>query len=88
VIHDADPLGRQGSRADLHSAGPGVTVSGPLAIPAIRRSPLSDVVELEALSVAVEAKRLRWVTLRVVGERDGRFDTGDIDELIGRAADQ
>jgi hypothetical protein len=54
----------------------------------IRRSPLSDVVELEALSAAVEAKRLGWVTLRVVAERDGRFDTGDLDELIGRAADQ
>jgi hypothetical protein len=54
----------------------------------IRRSPLSDVVELEALSVAVEAKRLGWVTLRVVGERDGRFDTADLDDLIRRAADQ
>ena len=54
----------------------------------IRRSPLSDVVELEALSAAVEAKRLGWVTLRVVGERDGRLDTADIDELIARAANQ
>ena len=54
----------------------------------IRRSPLSDVVELEALSAAVEAKRLGWVTLRVVSERDGRLDTADFDELIRRASDQ
>jgi hypothetical protein len=54
----------------------------------IRRSPLSDVVELEALSVAVEAKRLGWVSLRVVSERDGRLDTAGLDDLIGRAADQ
>lgn len=54
----------------------------------IRRSPLSDVVELEALSAAVEAKRLGWVTLRVVSERDGRLDTEDFDELIRRASDQ
>jgi len=45
-------------------------------------------VELEALSAAVEAKRLGWVTLRVVSERDGRFDTEDFDELIRRASDQ
>jgi hypothetical protein len=45
-------------------------------------------VELEALSAAIEAKRLGWVTLRVVGERDGRLDTADIDELIARAANQ
>jgi hypothetical protein len=54
----------------------------------IRRSPLSDVMELEALSAAVEAKRLGWVTLRVVGDRDSRLDTADLDELIRRAADQ
>ncbi|MEP6648731.1 MAG: hypothetical protein ABJA74_02305 [Lapillicoccus sp.] len=54
----------------------------------VRRSPLSDVIELEALSTAVEAKRLGWVTLRVVGERDDRFDTAELDALIRRAADQ
>jgi hypothetical protein len=54
----------------------------------IRRSPLSDVIELEALSTAVEAKRLGWVTLRLVGERDGRLDANELDVLISRAADQ
>ena len=42
----------------------------------LRRSPLSDVMELEALSTAVTAKRLGWVTLRFVGERDGPLDPG------------
>ena len=54
----------------------------------VRRSPLSDVMELEALSTAVAAKRLGWVTLRLVGERDGRFDPAEIDALIARAEDQ
>jgi hypothetical protein len=54
----------------------------------IRRSPLSDVIELEALSNAVEAKRLGWVTLRLVGERDGRLDVHELDVLINRAAGQ
>lgn len=54
----------------------------------VRRSPLSDVMELEALSTAVEAKRLGWVTLRLVAERDSRLDPADLDVLAGRAADQ
>lgn len=52
------------------------------------RSPLSDVMELEVLSTAVEAKRLGWIALRVVGEGDGRLDTAELDVLIGRADDQ
>lgn len=54
----------------------------------VRRSPLSDVMELEALSTAVTAKRLGWVTLRLVGERDGPFDPAEIDALIARAEAQ
>ena len=54
----------------------------------VRRSPLSDVMELEALSTAVTAKRLGWVTLRLVGERDGRFDPAEMDALIVRAEEQ
>jgi hypothetical protein len=54
----------------------------------LRRSPLSDVIELEALSAAVEAKRLGWVTLRVLAERDGRLDPVELDALAARAADQ
>lgn len=54
----------------------------------VRRSPLSDVVELEALSTAVTAKRLGWVTLRVLAEHDRRFDTAQLDDLIRRAEEQ
>lgn len=54
----------------------------------VRRSPLSDVMELEALSTAVTAKRLGWVTLRLVGARDGRFDPVEMDALIARAEHQ
>ena len=44
--------------------------------------------ELEALSTAVTAKRLGWVSLRVLGEHDRRLDTAQLDELIRRAEDQ
>jgi len=54
----------------------------------LRRSPLSDVIELEALCTAVEAKRLGWVTLRLVADGDPRLDPADLDVLVARAADQ
>lgn len=54
----------------------------------VRRSPLSDVVELEALSTAVTAKRLGWVTLRVLAEHDHRFDATQLNDLIRRAEEQ
>jgi hypothetical protein len=54
----------------------------------VRRSPLSDVMELEALSTAVEAKRQGWVTLRVAGDRGGRLEAAELDALIDRATDQ
>lgn len=54
----------------------------------LRRSPLSDVMELDAMCTAVEAKRLGWVTLRLVAEGDLRLNPSDLDVLVGRAADQ
>lgn len=52
------------------------------------RSPLSDLVELEALCVAVEAKRLGWVTLRILSDADPRLEPDSLDALIERAGDQ
>lgn len=51
----------------------------------IRRSPLSDIVELEALGVAVQAKKLGWLTLRRLAETDHRLDVAQLDELVRRA---
>lgn len=49
------------------------------------RSPLSTLVELEALRLGVEGKAAGWRTLRTVAERDQRLDVGTFDRLIGRA---
>jgi hypothetical protein len=52
------------------------------------RSPLSDLEETEMLRLGVEGKAAGWRTLRVVAERDRRLDSGQLDELITRAARQ
>jgi hypothetical protein len=36
----------------------------------------------------VEGKAAGWRTLRAVAERDSRLDTGQLDELLARAARQ
>jgi len=54
----------------------------------VRRSPLSDVVELEAMDVAVQAKSLGWLTLRRLAEADHRLDVAQLDDLVRRATDQ
>lgn len=54
----------------------------------LRRTRLSDLVELEALSAAVQAKRLGWEALREVAEEDERLDAAQLDCLIDRARDQ
>lgn len=48
----------------------------------ISRSPLSRVVELEAMRLAVEGKLAGWRCLRVRAADDRRLDTGRLDELI------
>jgi hypothetical protein len=50
-----------------------------------RRSPLSSVVELEALLAGIEAKRAMWRTLRRLAESDDRLDPASLDELIERS---
>ncbi|MEU6136646.1 hypothetical protein [Nocardioides sp. NPDC047086] len=54
----------------------------------VRRSPLSDLFELEALRDAVAAKRAGWQLLRTATEDDARVDALQLDELIRRADDQ
>lgn len=54
----------------------------------LSRSPLSDLEETEMLRLGVEGKAAGWRTLRVVAEHDRRLDSGQLDELLARAARQ
>lgn len=54
----------------------------------LSRSPLSDVLEVEALRLAVEGKAAGWLLLRKFAEQDGRLDPAQLDRLINRAARQ
>jgi hypothetical protein len=54
----------------------------------VRRSPLSDVVEYEALAVAVAAKRRLWLTLRGLAATRAELDEAELDELARRADHQ
>jgi hypothetical protein len=53
-----------------------------------RRSPLSTLVELEALRLGLCAKEACLVTVRRVADSDPRLAAGVVDELIGRARRQ
>lgn len=52
----------------------------------LRRSPLSSLVELEALAIAVRGKRCGWTALEAAD--DGRLAEFDLAGLIRRADDQ
>lgn len=52
------------------------------------RSPLSTVVELEAMLLGVRGKAAGWRTLRALAEHDERLDSAELDRLITRADDQ
>jgi hypothetical protein len=52
------------------------------------RSPLSDVVELEALRLGIEGKEACWRVLRILAERNEGLDPARLDRLIGRARGQ
>jgi hypothetical protein len=54
----------------------------------LSRSPLSELEETEMLRLGVEGKAAGWRTLRAVAEHDSRLDTGQLDELVARAARQ
>lgn len=52
----------------------------------VRRSPLSDLVELEGLTIAVQGKACGWRALRALD--DPRLAEVDLDRLIARAEEQ
>lgn len=52
------------------------------------RSPLSSLIELEALQLGVEGKGSGWRTLRIVAEHDRRLDAQRLDGLLDRAQRQ
>jgi hypothetical protein len=54
----------------------------------LRRSPLSSVVELEAMALGVTGKGAGWRSLRELAESDPRLDKRRLNTLIKRADDQ
>jgi hypothetical protein len=54
----------------------------------LHRSRLSDLVELELLSVAVTGKRSGWNALAQIADQRPELDKAKLDELIERASDQ
>ena len=54
----------------------------------LRRSPLTDVVELEALSLAVEGKALGWKTMLTLAGTEPSLDASQVQHLLDRAHDQ
>lgn len=52
------------------------------------RSPLSTLIELEAMSLGVQGKAAGWRTLRTLADTDTRLDPTMLDELIVRARRQ
>ncbi|MFD3328442.1 hypothetical protein [Streptomyces sp. NPDC058701] len=54
----------------------------------LSRSPLSDVLELEAMRLGVEGKAACWRSLRAVARTDPRIESSHIEELIHRAERQ
>ncbi|MGO4456423.1 hypothetical protein AB4039_03685 [Streptomyces sp. M-16] len=54
----------------------------------VKRSPLSDVLELEAMRLGVEGKASMWRSLRVLAVTDPRLDLAAFDRLLARAGRQ
>ncbi|MFB7908327.1 hypothetical protein ACFC1T_18010 [Kitasatospora sp. NPDC056076] len=54
----------------------------------VRRSPLSDLIELETLRTGVEGKAALWRALRAISDTDERLDRVELDRLAERAAEQ
>ncbi|MGV9264912.1 hypothetical protein ACWDRR_09645 [Kitasatospora sp. NPDC003701] len=54
----------------------------------VRRTPLSDLVELEAMRAGVEGKAALWRALRAIADDEPRLNPTELDQLAGRAADQ
>jgi hypothetical protein len=54
----------------------------------IHRSPLTSIVELEAMYLGVEGKAAGWRTLRTLAALDSRIEISEIDALLERAERQ
>ena len=54
----------------------------------LRRSPMTDVVEFEALALATTGKRAAWCTLRALADGNSELDPAELDALIARADSQ
>lgn len=54
----------------------------------VRRSALSDFLELEAMVAAVRAKQLGWLALRRLADDEPRLDAGHLEALVARAEEQ
>ena len=54
----------------------------------VRRSPLSDIVELESLRIGVAGKLAGWQVLRGVAAHDSRLAREELETLLERAEDQ
>ncbi|MDX6260991.1 MAG: hypothetical protein QOH84_2679 [Kribbellaceae bacterium] len=54
----------------------------------LRRSPLSDLVELETLRIAVEGKAAGFRVLRSLADDEPHFDTAELDGLLAQTAQQ
>jgi hypothetical protein len=52
------------------------------------RSPLSSVLEIEALQAGVAAKRSAWRTLRRLADSEGNLDAAELDSLINKSLEQ
>ena len=55
---------------------------------AVHRSPLTRVVELEALTLAVAGKAAGWAALLELARHDGRWSSAELTGLLERARDQ
>ncbi|MFK0255077.1 hypothetical protein [Streptomyces sp. NPDC090445] len=78
AMHGRAVLGRIGERAGR------LKPNGRL----VSRSPLSDVMELEAMRIGVEGKAAAWRSLQAIASTDVRLDRGSIDRLLERAQRQ
>ncbi|TNM38555.1 hypothetical protein FHP29_15075 [Nocardioides albidus] len=54
----------------------------------LTRSPLTDLLEIEALRIAVFGKRSGWQVMRTVADDDPRLDPALFDDLVARSERQ
>lgn len=92
---------REELRQIMHSVGATPSLVGSMAARAgemvarlkpnghiLTRSPLTDILELEALRTAVSGKRAGWQVLRGLAEDDPLLDHAELDRLVGQAEEQ